>query len=105
LRRLARALDAGKRTPRADFELNFADAAELVGEMSRERLRLLGALHALGASSIYSLARKLGRNYANVHADVRRLEALGLIERDAGKRIIAPWSEIRITLPLEAKAA
>jgi predicted transcriptional regulator len=39
-----------------------------------------------------------------VHADVKRLLALGLIERDAAKRVIVPWAEIRIRLPL-AQAA
>jgi predicted transcriptional regulator len=35
-----------------------------------------------------------------VHADVKRLLALGLIERDENKRVFVPWTEIWIRLPL-----
>jgi predicted transcriptional regulator len=104
LRRIAKAIDGGRRLPRADFELNFSDGAELVSEISRERLRLLGSLRLAGALSVYALAKRVGRNYSNVHADVKRLIGLGLIERDKTKRVFVPWSEIRITLPLEQAA-
>ena len=104
LRRLARALDAGRRLPQADFELNFARAGDLVAEITRERLRLLAQLRTAGPSTVYALAKRLGRNYSNVHGDVKRLGALGLIARDAAKRVHVPWSEIRIRLPLTAAA-
>ena len=104
LRRLAKALDAGKRVGQADYELNFAQAGDLVAEITRERLRLLAALRGTGPLTDYALARGLGRNYSNVHADVKRLLALGLIERDEEKRVFVPWTEILIRLPL-AEAA
>lgn len=104
LRRIAKAIDGGRRLSRADFDLNFSDGAALVSEISRERLRLLGALRLAGALSVYALAKLVGRNYSNVHADVKRLATLGLIERDKAKRVFVPWSEIRITLPLEQAA-
>jgi predicted transcriptional regulator len=104
LRRLAKTLDTAKRVGHADFELNFAQAGDLVAEITRERLRLLAALRAAGPLSVYALAKALERNYSNVHADVKRLLALGLIERDDDKRIFVPWTEIRIRLPL-AEAA
>jgi predicted transcriptional regulator len=104
LRRLAKALDAAKRVGPADFELNFARAGDLMAEITRERLRLLAALRAAGSLTVYALAKELGRNYSNVHADVKRLLALGLIQRDEDKRVFVPWTEIRIRLPL-AQAA
>jgi len=104
LRRLAKVLDAAKRVGPADFELNFAQAGDLVAEISRERLRLLAALRAAGPLTVYALARQLERNYSNVHADVKRLLALGLIERGEDKRVFVPWAEIRIRLPLAAAA-
>lgn len=101
---VARRLDAGKRVPEADYHLNFETAGQLLAEISRERLRLLAQLHEAGPSTVYALAKRLERNYSNVHADVKRLLELGLIERDEQKRVWVPWREIRITLPL-AKAA
>lgn len=100
LRRLARALDAGKRVGAADFELNFAQAGDLVAEITRERLHLLARLRAAGPLTVYALAKKLRRDYSNVHADVKCLLALGLIQRDKQRRVCVPWSEIRIRLPL-----
>lgn len=104
LRRLAKALDAGKRVGHADFELNFAQAGDLVAEITRERLRLLAVLRGAGPITVYALTKELERNYSNVHADVKRLLALGLIQRDEDKRVYVPWTEIRIRLPL-AEAA
>jgi predicted transcriptional regulator len=104
LRRLAKTLDAEKRVGHADFELNFAQAGDLVAEITRERLRLLAALRAAGPLTVYALAKELERNYSNVHADVKRLLALGLIERNEAKRVFVPWTEIQIRLPL-AEAA
>ncbi len=104
LRRVARALDAGRRLPAADYELNFAEAGDLVAEITRERLRLLAELRAAGPSTVYALAKRLGRNYSNVHSDVKRLGAFGLIARDAARRVYVPWAEIRIRLPLTEAA-
>lgn len=104
LRRLAKVLDAEKRVGPADFELNFAQAGDLVAEITRERLRLLTALRAAGPLTVYALAKELERNYSNVHADVKRLLELGLIGRGEDKRVFVPWTEIRIRLPL-AEAA
>lgn len=104
LRRLAKALDAGKRAGHAHYELNFAEAGDLVAEITRKRLRLLTALRGAGPLTVYALARGQGRNYSNVHADVKRLLALGLIERDEDKRVFVPWTEILIRLPLAGAA-
>lgn len=104
LRRLARALDAGRRPGRADFELNFAGAGDLLAEITRRRLRLLTTLRAAGPLTVTALAKRLARNYSNVHGDVKRLLALGLVERDERKRVVVPWTEIRIQVPLATAA-
>jgi len=104
LRRLAKALDAAKRVGQMNFELNFAQVGDLMAEITRECLRLLAGLRATGPRTVYALAKELERNYSNVHADVKRLLALGLIKRGEDKRVFVPWTEIRIRLPL-AEAA
>ncbi len=94
-------LDAGGVVPETDYHLNFANAEQLFGELTPARLRLLDTLKALGPVSIYALAKKLGRNYSNVHSDVSRLIELDLIEKDAGNRILVPWESIQIHLSLD----
>jgi len=99
----ARNLDAaGARA--ADLHIGFESAAQLFAELSAERLRTLETLRREGAQSIYALARALGRNYSNVHGDVSRLIALGLVERE-GQAVRAPFDELEIHVPLLARAA
>ena len=52
--------------------------------------------------SINELARLLGRNYKNVHTDVTRLVALGLIERASDQRIAVAWDTITAEMKLAA---
>ena len=52
--------------------------------------------------SINELARLLGRNYKNVHADVTRLVELGLIERVQDQRIAVAWDTITAEMRLAA---
>jgi predicted transcriptional regulator len=104
LRQLARALDSGRRLAEADYELGFAQAGDLLAQITKERLRLLAVLRMNGPSTIYALAKRLGRNYSNVHSDVKALLELGLIERNEERRIFVPWKEIHIRLPLASAA-
>jgi len=62
LRTLAKKIDAGKRLPEADYQLDFPCPVELLAELPPKRL---------------------GRNYSNVHGDIQRLLALGLVEKNA----------------------
>jgi predicted transcriptional regulator len=99
----ARALAAGT-VETADFVLGFESAAQVFAELTPERLRTLETLRRGGTQSIYALARALGRNYSNVHGDVQRLIALGLVERD-GEGVRVPFDALEIHVPLQALAA
>jgi predicted transcriptional regulator len=99
----ARAQAAGH-AEATDFHLGFESAAQVFAELTVERLRTLEMLHKGGAQSIYALAKALSRNYSNVHNDVQRLMALGLVERgEDGVR--APFDELEIHVPLAERAA
>jgi predicted transcriptional regulator len=94
----ARRLDAGEKAGEADFELSFATPAQLVSELSPKRMELLRVLKKSGPLSIRALAKAMGRNYSNVHADVRRLIEHGLIEKDAGDRVLVPWDDVVVRM-------
>jgi predicted transcriptional regulator len=96
LRKLARNLDAHKKTAQADYRLSFADTGELMTELSPARTTLLRALKTAGPLSIYALAKQLDRAYSNVHGDVARLIRHGLIERDRNGRVFVPWDDVVI---------
>ena len=63
--------------------LSFEDLPLLLKTLTAGRWVLLGELRKEGAASIYELAKRLGRDYKNVHTDVSRLAEVGLIEKRA----------------------
>lgn len=99
----ARALKAG-RAQVSDFHLGFENAAQVFTELTAERLRTLETLKRGGRQSVYALAKTLERNYSNVHSDIQRLIALGLVERD-GDGVHVPFDSVEIHLALGANAA
>lgn len=85
--------------------IGFADAVQLLSSFTPQRWALIRALKESGASSIYALAKRLARNYSNVHSDVTRLLELGIAEKDTAGKIFVPWDEIDVQLPLHKLAA
>lgn len=79
--------------------LTFVDVKQLLGTLSDERLRLLKEARREGAASVRQLAERLGRDYKNVHEDVERLTAAGLLEREDG-RVVAPYETILAEMSL-----
>ena len=77
--------------------LTLGDLALLARTLTPARWSLLEKLRAEGPSSIYELARRLERDYKNVHTDVARLIELGLIERKEN-RVAVVWDVVRAEL-------
>ncbi len=75
--------------------LTVADLPLLIKTLSPARWVLLEELRRGGPLSIYELARRLKRNYKNVHTDVTQLAALGVIERASDNRVLVPWDVLR----------
>ena len=51
---------------------------------------------------MYALAKLSQRDYKNVHTDVARLTALGLIEKSAENLVRVGWDAVRAELRLGA---
>ena len=98
-----RFIDSWHRAERGEHvreeHLTFVDFKQLLGTLSDERLRLLKEVRREGASSVRQLAERLGRDYKNVHEDVERLTAAGLLEREGG-RVMAPYETILAEMSL-----
>ena len=92
-----------KRGRSSNYHLSFESARTLFAELTPARLDLLNTLHALGASSVYSLAKAAGRNYSNVHTDIARLVELGMVERQVDT-VEVKFDAVEIRMDL-AKAA
>jgi len=80
--------------------LTLPNLAQVAQNLSPARWSLLEALRRAGPLSIYALARRLQRNYKNVHTDVTQLAALGLIERASDNRVLVPWEVLRAEFTL-----
>ena len=93
-----RQAEGGK--PVALSVLSFEDLPLLLRTLTPARWVLLGSLRKESAASIYELAKRLERDYKNVHTDVSRLVDLGLIERRADGGLAVPWDGVRAELGL-----
>jgi predicted transcriptional regulator len=80
--------------------LTMVNLRLLLKMLSPARFELLETLRKSGPLSIYELAKRLERNYKNVHTDVTQLAALGLIERRNDNRVIVPWDLLRAELSM-----
>jgi predicted transcriptional regulator len=87
-----------------NYHLNFTSAARLFSDLTPARLVILETLKQSGAQSIYALAKRLERNYSNVHRDVKKLLEHELAAKDSEGQVYVPWSEIRICLSLHGTA-
>ena len=75
--------------------LSLVDLPLLLRTLTPARWQLLDRLREAGPLSIYELAKRLGRDYKNVHTDVSRLAQIGLIEKAPGGRVSVPWDVVR----------
>jgi predicted transcriptional regulator len=80
--------------------LSFADLPLALRTLSPARWVLLKNLRGNGPCSIYELARRLERDYKNVHTDVTQLAAIGLIEKRLDGRVAVAWDLLRAELRL-----
>ncbi len=75
--------------------LSLPDLPMLLKTLTPARWELMDRLREAGPLSIYELARRLERDYKNVHTDVTRLARIGLVERAADGRVSVPWDVVR----------
>jgi predicted transcriptional regulator len=82
--------------------LDFENLDALLKTLTPGRWVLLKKLRTNGPTSIRALAKELGRNYKNVHTDVKKLERTGLIARTKNDKIEVPWDIVEAQLRLAA---
>ncbi len=64
--------------------LSFVSWEALTRVLTGKRIELLRHVHRHKVPSVRALAKALGRDYSNVHADVRALMAAGLLDAPGG---------------------
>jgi len=101
---IARRADMGEAMPEADYHL-ISHSRSTVQRTDPGTPGFAGGIKRLGSLSIYALAKQLGRNYSNVHADIGKLLELGLVEKNEAGKVFVPWDEVQIRLTLGGAAA
>lgn len=79
--------------------LTVRDLPLMLRALTPARWALLERLAKEGPLSVYQLAKRLERDYKNVHTDVAQLAALGMIER-RGDGVAVTWDRVRAELEL-----
>ena len=69
-----------KKSKSSKEDYDFSGIAVLRQLLSNEKARILHVIKTQKPSSIYDLAKKLGRNFKSVSDDVKLLERFGFIE-------------------------
>lgn len=108
LARATAAMKAAKLGKRAKpyFGAGFEEVGELFSVFTPKRWELIGALRESGATTVAGLARRLKRDYKNVHNDCERLIEWMAIEKDENGLVFAPYSEIVVDMKLpDSRAA
>ena len=98
-----RFVDAWHRAERGESfrerHLTFESWDALAGVLTGKRMELLRYVRRHKVTSVRALAKALGRDYSNVHADVQALTAAGLLDAtDGGVRADYDAIETRIAI-------
>ncbi len=102
LKLIADRLDDGWLPEKTIERLYFDNLPMLLKHLTPKRFELLKELRRMGHASINALAKHLHRQYRNVFDDVKAMERLGLVEKDASGHFYVPWDEIDATFRLAA---
>jgi len=99
-----RAIERGERA-QPYFGVSFEQMGQMLAAFTPKRWELIAALREAGPLTVAELARRLGRNYKNVHVDVAQLMEWMAVERTADGRVSVPWSEIVVDMKLPQRVA
>ena len=78
--------------------LLLEDLPAFAKALTPARWALLEDLRKAGAASVYQLAKRLERDYKNVHTDVTALLRTHLLERDAQGKVHVAWDAVRVEM-------
>ena len=99
-----KAISRGEKV-QAHFGVNFEQIGQMLAAFTPKRWELIAALRAAGPLTVAELARRLSRDYKNVHTDVNQLIEWMAVERHEDGRVNVPWSEIVVDMKLPERAA
>lgn len=82
--------------------VGFESMSQLLTTLTPKRWELIERLRKEGPHTMYGLAKLLGRDYKNVHTDVKALLEYELLQETTDGKVEVPWDEIDAHLNLAA---
>lgn len=108
IRRKSRSHDercCARRKVKLHFGVNFEQIGQMLAAFTPKRWELIAALRQAGPLTLAELARRLNRDYKNVHTDVNQMIEWMAVERVDDGRLNVPWSEIVVDMKLTQRMA
>ena len=87
------------------YGVNFTQMGQMLAAFTPKRWELIAVLREAGSLTVAELARRLKRDYKNVHTDVGQLIEWMAVERGDDGRVSVPWSEIVVDMKLPQRRA
>lgn len=87
------------------FGVGFDDISRMFAVFTPRRWDLLAVLREGGPMTIAELARRVNRDYKNVHGDVEKLIEWLAVEKNEQGRVHAPYAEIVVDVHLPSRRA
>ena len=87
------------------FGVSFSEIGQMLTAFTPKRWELIAMLREAGPLSVAELARRLERNYKNVHTDVAQLIKWMAVERWDNGLVSVPWSKIVMDMKLPVTTA
>ena len=87
------------------FGVNFEQIGQMLAAFTPKRWELIAALREAGPLTVAELARRLRRDYKNVHTDVNQLIEWMAVERTEDGRVNVPWSGIVVDMKFPERVA
>ena len=94
-----KAIDRGE-VVQPHFGVNFEQMGQMLAAFTSKRWEFIAALREAGSLTVAELARRLQRDYKNVHTDVGQLIEWMAVERGDDGCVSVLWSEIVVDMKL-----
>jgi predicted transcriptional regulator len=93
----------GQAAPRGEYSLSFPSWEAMHGILTPKRLDIVKVMTGQGPLTMREVARRVGRDFKAVHADLETLLNSGVIDR-SNEGVVFPYDRIHFEFEIESAA-
>lgn len=95
---------AAQASPRSECSLSFPSWETMHRVLTPKRLEIVKTMTGQGAMAMREVARRVGRDFKAVHADIETLLSSGVIDKVDGGGVVFPYDRIHFEFEIESAA-